>query len=436
MALLEKRTEIYPHYRVHVVPINKFKTISLIVHMRQSIKDENLAKRALMPYVLQSATENLPSAKEIRQHLEQLYGMTLSVDLMKKGDYHVIAFRAEIGHEKFLLTEENILEKAVELLADVILRPKGRIEKAFDPEVVRKEKRSLKQKIQAIYDDKIRYANMRLIEEMFENDPYGQIVYGNLEEIDAIDEHSLFTYYEQALVRDSIDLYVVGDVSHHDIQPLIKKHFTFPPERKEHVHAASQSNLLLHRDAKEVIDEQEVNQGKLNIGYRTNTRFQDEDYSALQVFNGIFGGVSHSKLFINVREKESLAYYASSQIESHKGLLIVMSGIDPANYQLTLAIIREQMEKMKRGDFTDDELLQTKTMLVNQWLESVDDPRGIVNFLYNEIIANRTASLDDMIQGIERVTREDVVNVAKKIELDTIYFLKGKEAGKVEKSSV
>lgn len=427
MALLEERINEHEHYRVHVVSTKKFKTISIIIQLKQSLADENLTKRALFPFVLQSATEKLPSVKEIRQYLDELYGTTLSVDLSKKGDNHIITFRVDIGNDDFLFDENaNLLEKAFELLSDVILRPKGKKEKAFDKEIVRKEKRILKQKIEAIYDDKMRYSNMRLIEEMFDEDPFSQIVYGKKDNVDEIDEYSLFTYYEQTILKDNIDIYVVGDITYDEVQPIIERHFTFPSERKENPHSTTQQKKGSN-GVKEKIEEQDVNQGKLNIGFRTHTVFQDKDYSALQVFNGIFGGFSHSKLFINVREKESLAYYASSRLESHKGILVVMSGIDSANYERTVEIINEQMHKMKQGDFTDDELHQTKIMLKNQILEALDDPRGIMEILYNKMIANVTFTLDELVEGIERITRKEVIDVAQKIELDTIYFLKGKE---------
>lgn len=429
MSLLEQRTKHGSNYRVHVVNTKKFKTISIIIHLKQSLASEHITKRALLPYVLQSATERLPSVKEIRQYLEQLYDMTLAVDVAKKGDNHIITFRVDLGHEDFLFRNENLVEKGFELLADVILRPKGFNEKSFDKDIVRKEKRSLKQKIEAIYDDKMRYANMRLIQEMFENEPFSQIVYGKMEEIDNIDERNLFSYYENVILRDMLDIYVVGDVNPDEVQSLIERHFVFPSERQEKSEVPCRQKKEIF-SVKEKIEQQDIHQGKLNIGFRTNTTYQDIDYPALQVFNGIFGGFSHSKLFIHVREKESLAYYASSRLESHKGLLIVMSGIDSANYKRTVEIINEQMEKMKQGAFTDDEFVQTKIMLKNQILEVLDDPRGIVNLLYNNMIANVTFSIDDIIQKIESVTREEIVDVANKIELDTIYFLKGKEENK------
>lgn len=428
MSLLDVHSKDYPHYRLHVINTSKFKTVSIIIHMTQRLNFDDTTKRALLPYVLQSATEKLPSVKAIRQYLEEMYGMTLSVDLAKKGDHHIVSFRVDVAQENFLFSssQTNVLEKGIQLISDVILRPKGMSEKKFDHEIVRKEKRTLKQKIEAIYDDKMRYANMRLIEEMFENDPFRQTVYGSIDNVDDIDEQNLFAYYEKALLQDAFDIYVVGDIKLDELEPFVQRYFVFPENRKENLEPSFASTLF-NNEAKEITEEQSIFQGKLNIGYRTNTVFQDKNYPALQVFNGIFGGFPHSKLFLNVREKESLAYYAYSRLESFKGLLIVMTGIDSANYQQATKIIFEQMEKMKRGDFSQEELLQTKIMLKNQMLESIDEPRGITEILYNGIISNVSISIDEWLANIDKVTYEDILDVAQKITLDTVYFLKGKE---------
>ncbi|MGX1264578.1 putative Zn-dependent peptidase [Rossellomorea marisflavi] len=165
----------------------------------------------------------------------------------------------------------------------------------------------------------------------------------------------------------------------------------------------------------------------MNIGYRTHTQYGDEDYFALQVFNGIFGGFSHSKLFINVREKASLAYYAASRLESHKGLLMVMSGIESKNYDQAVGIIDEQLQAMKAGEFTSDELEQTKAVMRNQMLETIDTPRGLVEVLYQNAFAGMDIGLNDWLSKIDAATKDEVVKAANKVELDTIYFLTGTE---------
>ena len=183
-------------------------------------------------------------------------------------------------------------------------------------------------------------------------------------------------------------------------------------------------------EEKEVIEKLDVKQGKLNIGFRSNIFYGDPEYFALQLYNGLFGGFSHSKLFINVREKASLAYYASSRLESHKGLLIVMSGIENENYKQALDIIKEQFTLMQQGDFTEDELQQTKAVVKNQLLETIDVPRGLVEILYHNVIAKTKISLDEWLEKTETITKEEIVDVAKGIQLDTIYFLTGTEVQK------
>jgi predicted Zn-dependent peptidase len=143
------------------------------------------------------------------------------------------------------------------------------------------------------------------------------------------------------------------------------------------------------------------------------------------VFNGIFGGFPHSKLFLNVREKNSLAYYASSRVESHKGLLMVMSGIEMKNYERALTIIHEQMEAMKKGDFTDKELEQTKAVIKNQLLETIDTPYGMTEVLYHNVVAKTNRTIEEWIEGVEKVQKDEIVQLAEKIQLDTVYFLKG-----------
>jgi len=224
-------------------------------------------------------------------------------------------------------------------------------------------------------------------------------------------------------MEDELDLYVIGDIAEEEVAEMAKRYFQFSERKPEHV------SYINHQvqEAKELQEIQDIKQGKLNIGYRTNITYRDSDYFALQMFNGIYGAFSHSKLFINVREKASLAYYAASRLESHKGLLMVMSGIDNKNYEQAVTIIKEQMEAMKRGDFSDQEIVQTKAIIKNQLLETIDTSRGLTEVLYHNVVAKMDISLDEWLARIDQVTREEIIACGEKIALDTIYFLHGTE---------
>ncbi|MCH6266282.1 MULTISPECIES: EF-P 5-aminopentanol modification-associated protein YfmF [Neobacillus] len=424
-AVVEKITQMQG-YKLHVVETDKYKTNTLVWRMKAPLSNEDVTRRALLPYVLQSSSAKYPTTTQLRSYLDDLYGATLYVDLGKKGEYHIVSFLIEIANEKFLTDHSPLLKKGFELLSEILTKPNVSGQ-AFDKETVEKEKRTQKQRIQSVYDDKMRYSNVRLIQEMCKGEPYALEVNGEAEAVDAITPENLFEYFQRAFKEDEMDLYVIGDVKEEEVKTIAEGLLQFENRTPQKSSAAKVQNRTEVNEVKEV---QDVKQGKLNMGYRTNIVFGNPDYFALQVFNGIFGGFAHSKLFINVREKASLAYYAASRLESHKGLMMVMSGIDNKNYDQAVKIIREQMEAMQKGDFTDDELVQTKAVIRNQILETIDTSRGLLELLYHNVVANQDIKLESWITDMLKITKEEIIAVANKINLDTIYFLTGTEAGK------
>ncbi|WP_377864698.1 EF-P 5-aminopentanol modification-associated protein YfmF [Bacillus sp. R86525] len=422
MKLMEQQLHELGGLRVHIIPTDKYKTNTFVFRFKAPLNEETVTERALLPYVLQSATEKLPSVIRLRQYLEELYGSSLAVDVSKKGEDHIISIYVDIANETYLRDAPPLFEKALSMLSDIVLHPATEGE-GFLPAIVESEKRALLQRIEATYDDKMRYANERLIEEMCKVEPYRLSVNGKKESVASITNESLYQYYQKVLAEDEMDLYIIGDISE-DAVELVNKYFSISPR------VVKERNVLLHKrnnEEKEIVEKQELKQSKLNIGYRTFITYKDEDYFALQLFNGLFGGFSHSKLFVNVREKNSLAYYAASRFESHKGLLFVMSGIEAKNFEKAVEIIKEQMKAMQNGDFSEEEMQQTKSVIQNQILEAVDTPRGFVEMLYHGVISERTRPVEEWLTGIEGVTKEEIVKVANNIELDTIYFLHGTE---------
>lgn len=422
MAIASEYVSTKSGYKLHIVSTEKYKTNTLVLKLKAPLEKETATLRALLPYVLQSKTAKYPTTSAFRSYLDDLYGAGFYVDVAKKGEYHVVSFTIEIVNEKFLSDQTPLLEKAFSLLTEVLFNPKIEAD-GLDSTTVLNEKRALKQRIQSVFDDKMRYSQTRLVEEMCEGEPYALDANGILDDVDKITPQSLYEYYQQTFRDDEIDLYVIGDITTSQVEQLADKYIILPEREPVKIQRQAQ-----HRnDPKEIIEKMDVKQGKLNIGYRTNVYYGEKEYYALQLFNGLFGGFSHSKLFINVREKASLAYYAASRLESHKGLMMVMSGIENAKYEQALTIIKEQLVAMQNGDFTEEELQQTKAVVKNQLLEMIDVPRGLVEILYHNVIANSTISLDEWLIKADEPTKEDVMAVAKKIELDTIYFLAGSE---------
>jgi predicted Zn-dependent peptidase len=410
-------------YTLHIVKTDKYKTNNLVMKMKAPLDQETVTLRGLLPHVMQSSTKTYPNTTKLRTYLDELYGASFFTDLAKKGEHHVVSFSVEIANEKFLKDSEPLLEKGLEFLSDVLMNPN--VENGqFHEDTVQKEKRNQKVRIQAVYDDKMRYANSRLVEEMCKEERFALHVNGMLGHVDQITPGQLYDYYQKVISEDQIDLYVIGDVEVEQVERFCDSLFSLS-ERE----AAGVDISEVKRRSKEnvVKEKQDVKQGKLNMGYRTNTQYGDKEYYALQVFNGIFGGFSHSKLFINVREKASLAYYAASRLESHKGLMMVMSGIEFKNYDQAVGIIKEQLEAMKNGDFTDSEIEQTKAVIKNQMLETVDTSRGLIEVLYHNAVSGKQIDLGTWLEEVEKTSKEEIIAAANKVELDTIYFLTGME---------
>ncbi|WP_025727840.1 EF-P 5-aminopentanol modification-associated protein YfmF [Heyndrickxia ginsengihumi] len=422
MTVAKETVKQMDGYKLHTIKTNKFKTNTIVFKMKAPLSEETVTFRALLPHVLQSSTKQYDTTTKLRTYLDDLYGASFYVDLAKKGEYHVISFTVEIANEKFLQDSTPLLQKGIDFLTEVLLNPNVDQDQ-FDSATVEKEKRVLKQRIQSIYDDKMRYASMRLVEEMCKAEPYALQANGMVEKVDEITEKSLYEYFQHALKEDELDLFITGDVDENQLISACKE-LTFTTRTPQKAEGTIEHQV---DQVKEIKEQQDVKQGKLNVGYRTNIQFGHPDYFALQLFNGIFGGFSHSKLFINVREKASLAYYVASQLESHKGLMMVMSGIESQNFDQAVNIIDKQFEAMKNGEFSDQEIDQTKAVIRNQLLETADTSRGLVEILYHNVIANEQIQVEDWINQIDRVTKNDVVNIASKIEKDTVYFLSGLE---------
>ena len=407
---------------VHLLHTKKFKTIHLSLKFATPLKREDVTKRALLPYVLQQGTKQYPSALKLREKLDELYGAVLSIDSSKKGEQAVFTIRMELANEKYIQTDIALLDEAIQLLAEIIYEPKLE-QNGFDPKIVEREKVTLRNKMEALREDKMSLANTRMIEEMCKDEPYGLRIHGYEEDLEKITPENLYTYYQTMLQDDHLNIFISGDIESLNIEEKITSLWK---HRKQQSTITKSTIESISRPSSEVIEEDDISQAKLHFGYRTQITYDDPDYPALHVFNGIFGGFPSSKLFLNVREKHSLAYYAASRIESHKGLMFVFSGIAPEQYELAKKIIEQQMEQMVNGEFTEEHLEETKIMTINQLKETMDHPQGMIELSYQRVIAKSDLTPDRLIDQINKVTKEDVIAVAKKIKQEIVYLLTSK----------
>ncbi|MBQ8993411.1 MAG: insulinase family protein [Turicibacter sp.] len=411
-------------YSLTTIKTDKFKTNLISVSFQSEINRKTVTERSLLPYVLRSATEKYPSKKEINAYLESLYGASLSTTVEKRGKTHNVKFYLSLANEKFLGNREPLLEEGVELLKEVILNPLM-VNGAFKEQVVEVEKRLLKEYIESIYDDKVSYALQKLVENMCKGEVFSTNSIGYVEDLSRINGQTLMSTYQQMLSDNQISITVVGDIEHEKVYEIFKNHFDFQHRSINLTVIDSEDKEI--SETQVIKEEQDISQGKLNIGYRTHTRIGDEDYLPLLVFNGMFGGYAHSKLFINVREKASLCYYCASRLDNYKGVMYVYSGIESENYEKAVKIIDEQLKDMMAGNFTEKEVELAKKSLINSKLESMDQASGMMAHEALNKLLKDPLTVEEWIKQVNSVMAEQIVSVAKKIKEDTIFFLTGKE---------
>ncbi|ATF14106.1 insulinase family protein [Brevibacillus brevis X23] len=409
---------------VHILPTEKFKTTTIVTMIEQALSEEHVTKTALLAMVMKRASARFPETKLLRAHLDFLYGAIFDVDVMKKGERQILQIYMEVPNEKYLSNESSLLEQAIEFVGDMLVRPYVQ-DNAFSEKYLAQEKETLRKRMESLIDDKMKYANQRVTEEMCKGEPFSLLVQGRVADLPKITGQELYQYFKEVTTTNPINMFVVGDVDQQEVSEAIRKHI--PLERSQVGELQIASTAKDVSAEREVIDRLDVNQAKLNIGCRTQITYKDDDYPTLLLFNGILGGFPHSKLFVNVREKESLAYYAVSRLESHKGILMIMSGIDVSKYQRAVEIIKQQLDLMQQGTISDEEMSQTRATLSNQFRELLDSARGMIDFTYNGVISGRPRKIEELLAGINQATIEDIKKVASKVTIDTIYLLRDKK---------
>ena len=420
MINVEQKT-IPENINVHLLPIQKFKTVLVTVFIHQVLDKDLATWTALLPAVLQRGTQEYPTYRDLKTRLEELYGAELTADVIKRGERHVLSFSLEMINEKFAY-DESLLEQGLSVLRSVIFAPlleNGRFKKDY----VEQEKEQLAKEIQGLINNKINYAVERCFQVMCAEERFGVYKYGRVEDLEKITPEWLYDYYRKIIQENPIDVFVVGEFDPESVYSSLKETMScsrapgvkeIPPEEVD----------ILPQEVNYHEEKLPVNQGKLNLGYRTRVSYGDEKYVPLLFYNGILGGFPHSKLFQNVREKASLAYFAFSNLEKHKGVQVLGSGIDVSNYEKALGIIKEQVELMKKGEISSEEMENTRRGLLTQVKTLGDNPYNLVNFFLDGLIGNRSDNIESLVRRIESVTVDEVVNVAQEVNLDTVYFLR------------
>ncbi len=417
-----KKQEIKKGINIHLVKTDSFKTDLISVFITTPLTRENVTKNAIIPMVLRKGSKNLNNIEEINKSLEEMYGAEFNCGVDKTGDNQVLKFYLEIIDNKYLPIQEDLLTKGINTLLELVFEPK--IENgAFKTEYINSEKQKLRIIIEGKKDNKAKFAYLRCQEEMYKDKPFGLYKYGYIEDIEGINPTNLYEYYKKLLSESKIDIFVSGNIEEAKIIETIKNNSNIQNLNEREPIYITKNEKLDKKETKEIIESADVTQGNLILGLSIEEESKKEKYIAV-VYNSILGGSATSKMFQIVREKHSLAYTAASNYLRHKNSLFIRCGIEIENYEKTVDLIKEQIEDMKSGNFTDEDIDNGKNGIIST-IKSIPDEQdtGITYYLGQEL-SEYKMTFEEYEKEIKAVTKQEIQDFANKVNIDTIYFLK------------
>ena len=407
-------------YKLHMIKTTKFKTIRVKVSFRRPIVKEEITKRNILSDILVQTSNNYKSRRDLAIKAQDLYAASISSGNTRIGNYINTDIILAVLSDKY--TEEGNFANAVDFLHELIYEPNVENE-MFDEEPLNIIKTRTKTSLESLKEDSNLYSLIRLLEVMTPESPMSYRTVGYMEDLEEIDSKNLYEYYLDMLKKDLMDIFVIGDIDFIEVENLIRNKFiakTFKKSRKKYY-----LDEIKPRTRKQTILEQdENNQSKLAIGARLNGLTMYERNYPLTLYNIILGGGEDSKLFRNVREKNSLCYYINSVPQKLDNILIIRAGIDKKNIKKTVSLVEKEMNAIKRGKVTENDLSMAKEYFTTAIDSLLESQLSILDHYYMMEVLG-TDDIETRLQKMNEVKLSEVVKVAKKVKIDTIYCLEG-----------
>ena len=421
----DKKIEIKQGINLHFIPTNLFKTNLVCVLLTTPLNKDTVTKNALIPFLLKRGSKNYKTQEEISKKLDDLYGTSFECGVDKIGDNQVLKFYVESIRDEYIV-DGSLIDESIKLLLDIIFNPN--LENGlFREEFLKTEKEKLKKIIESKIDDKDFYALENCISTMYNNEGFGLFKFGNIEDVDNINQENITEQYFKLLKTAKIDIFVSGNLN----ENYVKNVFIENENIKNLIPRAE--NYVLNNEfteikqivdkPKEITEEMNITQGKLVIGMDILSKQENLQCIAL-VYNSILGDGANSMLFQNVREKASLAYSTKSNLVKQKMNIFIRCGIEIENYEKALNIIKEQLENIKSGNFSDEDINNAKKYLISG-IKSVSEEQDTeVVYYIGQEISKTNVDLDTYLKNIEKVTKQEIIDFANQIQKNTIYFLR------------
>ena len=403
----------------------KFKRAVLRAVLLLPLGGPDAALRACLPHVLRRGTKRLPDLRTIGAELDELYGARIEAVVRKEGEHLAVGFLSDCIDESCAPGANGLTAGVIRLLAELLCEPYTQ-EGVFCADYTAGERENLIDRIAALKNDPRSWAPMRLTQLMCAEEPYGQPVYGTKEQAEKITERKLYAAYCRALEEAQLELFYCGPLAPETVGQLFAETPLAQPRTGAGV--LSETRVLAQPTgaAREIIEEEAVTQGKLSIGFRTGgASLTGGDAAAYWMFQTLYGGSTNSKLFLNVREKQSLCYYASAQFIAPKGIMMVNSGIENDKFTVARDEILRQLDACREGDITDAEIDGARRTLTTNWGAMLDDPLTLERYWLGQAAAGTMVSAEERIAQVQAVDRARIIAAAQATALDTVYFMKG-----------
>lgn len=418
------RLKIGKAVNFNVIKDERFKTGRISVNMFLPLDEKTASVYALLPFVLTNSCRKYPNFTRLNQKLADLYGASLFSDINKIGDMQVLTVAVSFLDDKFALGNENLSAQLAQLLCDIIFDPL--IENgSFKEENVNQEKRQLIELLESEYNDKKILAKTRCEQLMCKNEKFGINKLGDKETLSKITQDDLFDAWKSVLKIARIEIMALGDLNENSVLEILENNFS--KIKRENIVNCETLIIKNVEKVKEKYDTLDVSQSKLVMGFRTQAALEDKEVMAVRIAVSLFGATPRSKLFLNVREKLSLCYYCSAKYDRNKGIMLVQSGVEKKNIEKAKKEILNQLDEVKKGNFTDEELDETKRSLANSYRTIGDFLSGLENFYLSQVFDSEFLPTESFIEKMYKVSKEEVINAANLINLDTVYVLAGND---------
>lgn len=416
------RIELVKGVNLNIIPSKQFKTTRIFISFVKNIESKKeLAERALLANYLEMCSQNYPTQIDIARKLSQMYGASFGSSVDRRGNYQLINFSIDYIESKYLAGNEDLLSEVIEFLKEIIFNPLRVGEnKNFDEETFTRQKNNTITYLKSIKEDKQAYAAAKLRKLYFDNEIQQVPSFGESEDVEKLTISDVMDAYQKMLNTDRVEIMISGDVNTDEV---VSK-FSVLPFKARNISRASMSyTQKIKQEIVTQIDEEPLSQSKFDMAFRLPVVYRGDLHYAALVFNSLFGGSALSLLFTVVREKMSMAYYANSNFDPFRQLLVVQTGISYTNKDKVQELILEQLERLRKGDFEDELLEQNKNNLISSYISRLDSQTSALLRAQSAALTGINVTVEEWLDNLQSVTKDDVMKVAKMVELQATYML-------------